>query len=319
MRVPSWVRRAAIGTALVVGGCFLALYRSFSAAPLDAPPPFAGELPAASPPAEMAVFRIQTGITHRNAAFAYRGGALSDKRDFVMNAVLVRHPRGDLLVDAGFSRSVDEQFRLAPTYFRMVTRYERGVPAADQLKRAGYDASRLHAVVLTHAHWDHASGLADFPGVPVWLPAEERRFVDSGSELTAVARGLPSVRYLEYGFDGGRYMGFPRSRDVWGDGSVVIVPAPGHTPGSVIVFLATPSGARHALVGDLVWQLEGIQEREERPWLTRFFADVDEARVREQILRMAALSARFPELNVVPAHDSRGYLAMPPLPGAFQP
>ena len=40
----------------------------------------------------------------------------------------------------------------------------------------------------------------------------------------------------EYGFDGGLCMSFTHSRDLCGDGSIVIVPPPGNTPGSVIVF-----------------------------------------------------------------------------------
>jgi glyoxylase-like metal-dependent hydrolase (beta-lactamase superfamily II) len=94
---------------------------------------------------------------------------------------------------------------------------------------------------------------------------------------------------------------------------VVIVPAPGHTPGSVLVFVALPTGRRLALVGDLVWQREGIALREERPWLMRRLADGDPAGVRESILRMAALAARFPELAIVPAHDARAFAELPGL------
>src|SRR5262245_6358283 len=85
----------------------LALFvASFRASPLPEPPPFAGPLPSASPPSEMAIFRLPTGVAHRSAAFAYRGGSFSDKRDFAMTAVLVKHPKGDLLIDTGFGHAI---------------------------------------------------------------------------------------------------------------------------------------------------------------------------------------------------------------------
>lgn len=290
----------------------VAFFAATRAAPLPAPPPLAATgLPSASPPAGMTVVQLPTGLTHRSAGFAYRGGSFTDARDFAMTATLVEHPRGDILIDTGFGRTIDAQVQLMPWFFRMTTSWERLVPAAERLAAAGYDRTRLRAVVLTHAHWDHASGLGDFDGTPVLVPAEERRFIENGGWITAVARTARNARYEEYGFEGGPYLGFPRSHDVYADGSIVIVPAPGHTPGSVIVFVALPSGARYAFVGDLVWQREGITLREERPWPQRALADVDPDEVRTNILRMAAIVARFPEITVVPAHDARAFEELP--------
>lgn len=291
----------------------LLLLATFRAAPLPAAAPFAGALPPASPPAAMAVFQLPTGVTHRSAGIAYRGGSLFEKRDFAMTAVLVRHPRGDLLIDTGFGRGIATHFRAMPVWFRLLTPYTAWQPAAAQLAAAGYDPGRLRGILLTHAHWDHVSGIPDFPGTPVWVTAAERRFITEGGMLTAVVRGFAGTRYEEYDFEGGPYLGFAKSHDVYGDGAIVIVPAPGHTPGSVIVFLTPPGGQRYALVGDLAWQQEGITRRAERPWLQRTLGDADEQGVRDLLSRMAALATRFPELILVPAHDARGFAAMPRL------
>lgn len=261
------------------------------------------------------MFQLPTGVTRRSAGFAYRGGSFLDRREFAMTAVLVKHPRGDLLIDTGFGRRVDEHFALMPLFFRLATAYDKATPAAEQLARAGYDSKSLRAILLTHAHWDHVSGVPDFPDTPVWVTAEEHRFVAEGGFVTAVARSFSGVRYEEYGFEGGSYLGFPKSHDVYADGAIVVVPAPGHTPGSVIVFLTLPSGKRYALIGDLAWQREAVTLREERPWLQRTLADANPKQVEHSLLCMAAIADRFPELTLVPAHDARGFVDMATLPG----
>jgi glyoxylase-like metal-dependent hydrolase (beta-lactamase superfamily II) len=266
----------------------------------------------------MQVFQLPTGATHRSAAFAYRGGLLADKRDFAMTAVLVRHPRGDLLIDAGLGADVGRQLEEMPAWFRAITSYSLTRSAAAQLGAAGYDLAQLKGVLLTHAHWDHASGLSELASTPVLVTQAERDFVREGGWLAAVARRAGGDRFQTYGFEGGAYLGFASSHDVFGDGSVVVVPAPGHTPGSVMVFLTLPGGRHLALLGDLVWQREGITEREERPFLQRSLGDADPEAVRQNILKVAALSARFPGLVLAPAHDQRGFTELLPLPSRLQ-
>jgi glyoxylase-like metal-dependent hydrolase (beta-lactamase superfamily II) len=301
--------------ASIVSLAVLLFGRTFRASPLAVPPPLEAAPPVASPPPEMHVYRLPTGVTHRSAGFAYRGGSFFDKRDFAMTAVLVRHPRGDLIIDTGLGSAIEQQIELMPWWFRATTSYAHWRSAAQQLDAARYERKSLRGILLTHAHWDHASGLPEFPGVPVLVTSEERKFIDDGGWITAVARSASEARFEVYSFDGGPYLGFPRSHDVYGDGAIVVVPAPGHTPGSVIVFLTLATGKRYALLGDLVWQREGITLREERPWLQRSFADVDPDSVRACISRVAAIAARFPDLTLVPAHDSRGFDEMPVLPG----
>jgi glyoxylase-like metal-dependent hydrolase (beta-lactamase superfamily II) len=306
---------AIVATAVILAPLALVLH-TFSPAPLPIPKPFAGPLPpGATPPKEMAVYSLVAGVNHRVAAFGYRGGSLFERRDFAMAGALVKHPKGDLLIDTGFGRDIAGQFRTLPLTVRAVTFYSLHRPAADQLRDAGYDPLSLGAILLTHSHWDHVSGLPDFPGVPVWVTPQEHEFLKKSEEMN-FCRLYNGIKYEEYGFEGGPYLGFPASHDVYGDGSIVVVPAFGHTPGSVIIFVTLPGGTRYAFVGDVVWQLEGITERETRPWITRRKADTDAEANSENLLRLVALKERLPDLIIVPAHDLRAFAQMPKLPQA---
>jgi glyoxylase-like metal-dependent hydrolase (beta-lactamase superfamily II) len=277
---------------------------------LPMPPGWPGPLPKASPPEAMAAYRLPTGTYETRAAFAVEGGSFRDKRRFAATPVLVMHPKGDLVIDAGFGTHVAEHVAALPRYQRPL--FTATETVKEQLEAGGYDRNRLVGVLLTHSHWDHVGGL-DGLDVPIWITPSEEQFAYSPKNRDKVYRIVaPGHEVHEYEFPGPPYLGFPTSFDIFGDGSVVAVPVGGHTPGSVVIFVALPSDKRYAFIGDLTWQLDGIYRRVERPWLMRKLADHDPEQVRQGLLRVIALADL---MQIVPAHDLKAYEGIPHLLG----
>jgi len=273
--------------------------------PLPAPAAWAEPLPGAAPPPDLAIYQLPTGTYETRAVVAVRGGSFRDKRQFAATAILVRHPKGDLLIDAGFGSDVAAHIASLPRFVRAPYKTTRTV--REQLDATGYDRGRLLGVLPTHAHWDHVSGL-DALDVPIWMNAGERHYAAEDPDGKVFRMVSAGHEIHQYEFTGPPYLGFPKSFDVYGDGSVVVALAAGHTTGSVIVFVTLPNGRRYAFIGDLTWQLDGIRRRVERPWLLRKLADVDPAQVRQGLLRMIALAGL---MQVVPAHDRDAYAGIP--------
>jgi N-acyl homoserine lactone hydrolase len=277
------------------------------------PPAWAGPLPEAAPPSDMAIYQLPTGTYETRAAFAVRGGSFRDKRHFAATAILVQHPKGDLLIDAGFGSGIAAHLAALPRIQRAP--HQAAETVSEQLDASGYDRRRLLGVLVTHVHWDHVSGLDELP-VPIWMNSGERQYAaeDSGGKVFRTVSAGHEIH--EYGFNGPPYLGFPSSFDVYGDGSVVIALAGGHTTGSVVVFVTVPSGKRYAFIGDLTWQLDGIRRRVERPLLLRKLADSDPEQVRQGLLRVIALAGL---MQIVPAHDRTAYDGIPRLPARLAP
>lgn len=305
--------------ALAVASSLALLTACASPAPLTVPPAPPLTAPAATPPADMSIAAIMSGHMYAKAGLAYEGGRMDDPRVFSIGGILVRHPKGTLLFDTGFGPSVDEHFRIGtPFLLRMLSKYDRQTTVADELRKAGIAPSSLTAVILTHAHWDHVSGLEALPGVPVWVSEAELAFVNGKDASSALARKLGTAEYRAYDFPSGPYLGFEHSRDVFGDGSVVLVPAGGHTPGSVIAFISLPDGKRYALIGDIAWQREGVDLPAQRPKLARR-VDSDEAATRALLVRLNQIKTAVPGLIIVPAHDARVWATLPQLQPAVPP
>lgn len=260
---------------------------------------------AAQPDVRFAI--VKTASLRVKQGLVFSGGSFSEDVASHFSAFLVEHDEDRFLFDAGLGRHVARQYAQdMPHWNRPFFRYEDPVrPAAGQLQAAGIGPIRR--IVLSHAHWDHASGLEDFPGAQVWLAGEELAFVQHpaskvGSAWPSQVVGKP-LRWQPIAFEPVPFEGFERSLDLYRDGSVVLVPMFGHTPGSVGLFLRVSSGRRFFLVGDVVWHAGALAEGRPKFWAGRLLVDHDVAQTQAAIEKIRAAMVRDPALVVVPAHD----------------
>lgn len=246
---------------------------------------------------------VKTSETETLDAFTVADGKWTEKVKANHVAVLIQHHAATLLFDTGLGRQVDSQFSgEMPWWDKPVMQYGSVTPARDQLDRDGIQVDRI---ILSHAHWDHASALADFPEVPVWAPYEEIEF----TEIATPPAILPSqfahgVKWHPFTFLPIPFMGFEESLDLFGDRSLVLVPLSGHTPGSVGLFLTLDDGRRFFFTGDTSWRLEGFTGPKEKFWVSRRMVDNDREATRAQLQKVHDLLQREPGLTVVPAHDA---------------
>lgn len=282
-------------------GVLLAVWVALAGA-ADAP----AVAPAAVPEVRFAVVRVASLPVREGLLFS--GGRWSETLPTNFSAFLIEHGGQRLLLDTGLGRRVARQYdedmpRWGRPFFRVPEQVD---PVRRQLDAAGIGP--LQRIVLTHSHWDHASGVEDFPGTEVWVSEPELAFVRQahpgiGSAWPSQV-GAPDLRWRTFAFGGGPHEGFERSEDLFGDGRVVVVPMEGHTPGSLGVFVTVSSGTRYFFVGDVVWSAQALAEGRPKFWPARKLVDADAQRTQQAIDRIRAVMQRDPALVVVPAHDS---------------
>lgn len=289
------------------------LVYTFTPQTLNVPAGKAALLPSVTIPEGVKLKAITTGLISASGAFAYRGGNPLEERWTNVGSILVEHPNGSILFDAGFGSSVQEHLKAAPWLMQKLVKLKLGKTVAEQLDDAGITQGSLRGVYLTHAHWDHVSGVENLQSIPVFLPKAEADYINSGNSAAKLAKNLIKRAPQIYEFQSGAYMGFEKSHDVYGDGSIVIVPMSGHTPGSIAVFVNTADGKRYVLVGDTAWMMEGVKIPAERPWLARDMVDYNTAVIRKNLVTLFKLRKRNPDLVFVPAHDFRVWKKLPQL------
>ncbi len=154
-----------------------------------------------------------------------------------VNAFLIDHSEGRCLFDTGQSARAARPGYLPSWHpFLRLARFELGPEdeVARQLVGSGIDPASVRWVVLSHLHTDHVGGLAAFVHAEVLVSRKEW---EQATGVRGRVRGyLPQhwpsglePRLID--FDGPAVGPFRASIDIAGDGRLILVPIPGHTPG----------------------------------------------------------------------------------------
>jgi glyoxylase-like metal-dependent hydrolase (beta-lactamase superfamily II) len=198
---------------------------------------------------------------------------------------VVRDDSGTILVDTGFSPAAGDRRR----------RVWRTTPA-DALPTIGIDPSSVHTIVVTHAHWDHTGNLHQFPDARIVISQAEYGFWTSPmarrSQFASHAEP-EEIAYLQRADAEGR-LSLISGRHTLADG-VELIEVGGHTPGQVIVSVATAAGPV-VLASDAVHFYEEVER--DRP-----FAIVADLPAMYRAYDLLAGLAAQPGAQLIAGHD----------------
>lgn len=208
---------------------------------------------------------------------------------------LIEHAKGRLVFDTGLHHDVraDAHGRLGGLADIFATELPDGL-AVDE--RVGGLAEGVDLIVCSHLHFDHCGGNALLGDVPVLIQK---------AEWDAAHGGDPLAGYLDVDVDTGQDVKLlDGEHDVFGDGSVVCLPTPGHTAGHQSLRVRTDQ-REIVLTGDACY----FRETFETGKMPVFANDLDlQTRSLERLREMAAAGAdlvfghdaeQFPDASVV--------------------
>ena len=228
-----------------------------------------------------------------------------------INVYVIEHKEGLILYDTGQDRrSVTD-----PDYFPggalgflygRLAKFDipRDATLTDQLRALGYDIADVRVAILSHLHQDHIGGLRELP--------ESARVLVSAAEMAevnkplAVLNGLlrehiqlPGITWVPVTptpTDDPEIAPFTDAHDVFGDGSLLLLPTPGHTPGSLSLLLRSAGLPPLLFVGDVTYDTALL-------FAGRIPGVGNKAGLRETTRRINQLATRHPGMPILSAHD----------------
>jgi N-acyl homoserine lactone hydrolase len=228
-----------------------------------------------------------------------------------VNVYVIEHARGLVLFDLGQDRaSVTDPKGYFPgqpirfLYDRLAS-FQMGPEETltAQLAVRGYSPADIHLAVLSHLHQDHIGGIRELPNAEFVVSAREWATMEQRlPEMRGFLRrhiDLPGVRYRKVEFEAvsdPALAPFDRAHDLTGDGSLLLLPTPGHTPGSMSMLVRRGPGTPLLMVGDVTYNVALLEAG-------RIPGVGDTAGLRTASAMIRDFETRYPGLAVLPAHD----------------
>lgn len=185
------------------------------------------------------VFQLAIGAKQLPLRSCLLRGGGDELVDFAYSFWLVRLADALMLVDCGFHE---------PAAARKSIVYER--TPVEALALMGVAPEQIDLLVLTHLHFDHAGALADFPRAEIVVQRSDLDYFRGPlMRFPLCASGIDQddMAALARAQDAGRVRVLDGDTDLGGGVSTIEVG--GHTPGSQLVRVETPSGSV-VLTGD---------------------------------------------------------------------
>jgi N-acyl homoserine lactone hydrolase len=253
--------------------------------------PALGQAPAATP--DMSLTRIECGTppapTPVNQRFSDTY-SLGDLRvQFVYSCYLIKHGNEYMLWDAGHSMTAPN---VAPK-----------VSIVDQLAQLNVKPEDIKFVGVSHYHADHTGQLPSFAKSTLLVGQGDWDVIMNPRPM----QGANIPAYEPWSKGGSKVEPLSLDKDVFGDGRVIILRTPGHTPGHQTLMVRLPQMGAVILVGDLVH----FRENYETNGVPTF--NTDRGQTLASIDRLKKIADAH-KATVIIQHDQRDIAKLPAFP-----
>jgi glyoxylase-like metal-dependent hydrolase (beta-lactamase superfamily II) len=187
------------------------------------------------------------------------------------------------LIDTGMVQKTAEA-TLAASY---------DTPAFGRVSQAMAQAA---LIVVTHEHYDHLGGIATQPNLAALMP-----HLKLTREQLSVPAKMDPVVFPTAALEGYAPLVYDGATAI--APGVVLIKAPGHTPGSQLVYVKRADGAELLFLGDVAWHWRNVQDVRTRPRLATLVMGEDRDAVLLQLKELHRLAEAEPKLQLIPGHD----------------
>ena len=166
---------------------------------------------------------------------------------------LIKHARGWMLWDTG---NADRLAGMANGLQTPVATAYMKKPLAESLKEIGVAPEQIQHFAMSHHHGDHSGNANYFAASTLYMqqPEYDAVFGPEPQKYNVAVANFEKLR-------GAKTVKLNGDHDVFGDGSVMILSAPGHTPGHQVLVVRLPKRGPVMLSGDMVHLLYSWQNR----------------------------------------------------------
>jgi N-acyl homoserine lactone hydrolase len=253
---------------------------------------FAGlALPAQA--ADVSLARFDCGTSQAPVAVNQRFSdtfAYGDlKVQFVFSCYLIKHGDEYLLWDTGHSMTAPN---VAPK-----------VSLVDYLAKIDVKPEQIKYVGISHYHADHTGQIASFPKATLLIGAKEWEAISAPKP----AEGVNFKPFESWLKGDSKVEPVATDKDVFGDGTAIVLRTPGHTPGHQSLLVKLAGMGPVILVGDAVHFHENY-DSDGAPWF-----NYDRAQTLASIGRIKKIAANL-KATVIIQHDARDVDKLPVFP-----
>ena len=178
----------------------------------------------------------------------YPGAPREETVELPVICTLLKHDQGNVLFDTGCSpdAAVDPEGRWGGVARAMAPIYRPEDTLIHHLHETGLAPDDIDVVICSHLHPDHCGCNEHFKRATIICHSDE---LAAARAEDGVAQGyLPQEwDHAQRGFDT-----FEGQRDLFGDGRIVLLPVPGHTPGMIAALVGLDESGEFLLASDAV-------------------------------------------------------------------